>query len=94
MKVVDENGTLCPDASDEVRVSASGAVSFKCIANGDATCLESFVEPKMSLFHGMLVATVEAGAEPGDGSLTVSVGKLKSATVGFLVHSPQPCRID
>ena len=48
----------------------------------------------MSLFHGMLVATVEAGAEPGDGSLTVSVGKLKSATVGFLVHSPQPCRID
>ena len=94
VKVVDENGTLCPDASDEVRVSASGAVSFKCIANGDATCLESFVEPKMSLFHGMLVATVEAGAEPGDGSLTASVGNLKSATVGFSVHSPQPRRAD
>lgn len=87
VKVVDAQGTLCPHASDLVRVKATGAVSFKCIANGDSTCLEPFTRPQMHLFSGMLAATVEAGEKPGEGSLEVSIEGLPAARVGFSVFA-------
>ncbi len=69
--LTDKNGTLCPDASDKIRVEVSGAGTFQGICNGDATSLESFVKPEMHLFHGMLVATVRSGHKPG--TITVKV---------------------
>lgn len=69
--LTDKDGTLCPDASDKIRVEVSGAGTFQGICNGDATSLESFVKPEMHLFHGMLVATVRSGHKPG--TITVKV---------------------
>ena len=69
--LTDRDGTLCPDASDKIRVEVSGAGTFQGICNGDATSLESFVKPEMHLFHGMLVATVRSGHKPG--TITVKV---------------------
>ena len=59
VSMVDSNGTLCPDAADAIDFSVEGAGRFKAVCNGDATSLESFVEPHMSLFHGQLVVIVE-----------------------------------
>ena len=58
-KIVDANGTLCPDAADNLSVSCGRRLRFKAICNGDATSLESFVEPHMKAFHGQLVAIFE-----------------------------------
>ena len=58
-KIVDANGTLCPDAADDLSVSCGRGLRFKAICNGDATSLESFVEPHMKAFHGQLVAIFE-----------------------------------
>lgn len=58
-KIVDANGTLCPDAADNLSVSCGRGLRFKAICNGDATSLESFVEPHMKAFHGQLVAIFE-----------------------------------
>lgn len=69
--LTDKDGTLCPDASDKIRVEVSGAGTFQGICNGDATSLESFVKPEMHLFHGMLVATVRSGHKPE--TITVKV---------------------
>ena len=67
-KIVDANGTLCPDAADDLSVSCGRGLRFKAICNGDATSLESFVEPHMKAFHGQLVAIFE-----GDGDeVTIS----------------------
>ena len=67
-KIVDANGTLCPDAADNLSVSCGRGLRFKAICNGDATSLESFVEPHMKAFHGQLVAIFE-----GDGDeVTIS----------------------
>ena len=85
VKVVDKDGNLCPDAANEICLAADGAVSFRCVANGDSTCLESFVEPRMHAFHGELVATVEAGAEAGAGGLRVLSDGLPEAHVMFMV---------
>ena len=58
-KIVDANGTLCPDAADDLSVSCGRGLRFKAICNGDATSLESFVERHMKAFHGQLVAIFE-----------------------------------
>lgn len=65
VSLVDKNGTELPQADDRIDVVVSGAGSFKAICNGDATSLESFVEPTMKLFNGKLVVTVKAGDRKG-----------------------------
>lgn len=49
VRVVDKNGNLCPHANNLIRYEGDG---FIAAANGDAACLDSFVEPKMHAFAG------------------------------------------
>ncbi len=71
VSLVDKNGTLCPDAANRLQFSVTGAGTYKAACNGDATSLESFTEPQMSLFHGQLVVVCQAGKTPGVMTLTV-----------------------
>ena len=80
VSVVDRDGNPVPADSRTVSVSVSGAGSFRAIANGDPTSLESFQEPSMHLFSGQLTVLVQAGTSPGSINLTVSAKGLKSAT--------------
>ena len=75
VSMVDKNGTLCPDADDQLTFSVTGAGQFKAACNGDATSLESFTQPTMRLFHGQLVVIAQAGNKPGNISLTVKSKK-------------------
>lgn len=81
VSVVDKDGNLCPDATNEIRFKAKGAGSFHAAANGDPSSLESFQEPHMHLFHGMLTAIVKAGKSAGKVTFTASSPGLKSASV-------------
>ena len=72
VKVVDANGTLCPDAEPQLSFEAMGAVSYKAACNGDATSLEVFSLPTMKAFHGQLVVLLEASSQSGDGMLRIS----------------------
>ena len=49
IQVVDKDGNLCPKADNLIRYEGEG---FVAVANGDAACLDSFVEPKMHAFAG------------------------------------------
>ena len=49
VKVVDKDGNLCPKANNLIRYEGDG---FVAAANGDAACLDSFVEPQMHAFAG------------------------------------------
>jgi beta-galactosidase len=71
VSLVDKNGTLCPDAANRLQFSVTGAGTYKAACNGDATSLEPFTEPQMSLFHGQLVVVCQAGKTPGVMTLTV-----------------------
>ncbi|RSK33886.1 beta-galactosidase GalB [Hymenobacter metallilatus] len=59
-RVEDAQGTLCPDATNELQFTVSGQGQFRAVANGDATSLEPFQQPRMHAFHGQLVAIVQA----------------------------------
>ena len=65
VSLTDTNGTLCPDADNQVYFEVEGAGCFQALCNGDATSLESFVEPQMRLFHGKLVLLVRSTKEKG-----------------------------
>ena len=71
VSLVDKNGTLCPDAANRLEFSVTGAGTYKAACNGDATSLEPFTQPQMSLFHGQLVVVCQAGKTPGVMTLIV-----------------------
>ena len=85
VSMVDANGTLCPDADNQMSFKVSGAARFKTVCNGDATSVESFVEPTMKLFHGQLVVSVEA-FEPGIATLTISTPGLPDKAIDITVR--------
>ncbi|HOG41138.1 MAG TPA: glycoside hydrolase family 2 TIM barrel-domain containing protein [Bacteroidales bacterium] len=58
VSIVDKDGNLCPNASNEVRFEVKGAGEFVAVANGDPTCLYPFHEPIIPAFSGRLTAIV------------------------------------
>ena len=72
VSLTDKNGTLIPDATDQLRFEVEGAGQFRAVCNGDATSLEVFTQPTMKLFAGQLVVVVQAAQEKGNLTLKVS----------------------
>ncbi|MBQ0096336.1 MAG: beta-galactosidase, partial [Bacteroidales bacterium] len=82
--VVDTAGTPVPDASNFVKIKVEGAGSFKAVANGDPTCLESLQKNEMHLFSGSLSFIVEGGDIDGNIAISVSAKGLKTAKTNII----------
>lgn len=80
VSVVDKDGNPVPTDNRLVKVKVSGAGSFRAVANGDPTCLESFQKPQMHLFSGQLTVIVQSGSHPGDITVEVSGKGVKKET--------------
>ena len=81
VRIVDGDGNLCPDATNRVSFSVSGAAAFKGACNGDATSLEPFVKSSMPTFHGEMMLVVEAGRSPGIARIEASSAELEPVAV-------------
>lgn len=81
VKVVDKDGNLCPTAANEIVFKVKGAGSYCAGANGDPVSLESFQEPHMHVFSGMMTAIVSSSEEPGEIVLEASSKGLKKAVI-------------
>jgi len=88
-RVEDAQGNLCPDAATELHFAVSGAGHFQAVGNGDPTCLESFQRPQMRVFHGQLVAIVQAAGPAGTLRLKATGKGLKDGTVELKTGSAQ-----
>ena len=58
VRVVDKEGNLCPKANNLISYEGEG---FVAAANGDAACLDSFVEPRMHAFAGQCTFIIRKG---------------------------------
>ncbi|WP_370288364.1 glycoside hydrolase family 2 TIM barrel-domain containing protein [Elizabethkingia sp. JS20170427COW] len=85
VSVVDKDGNLCPFDEREISIKVNGKGSFKAMANGNPTSLESFQTPKMKAFSGALVAIVEGGETPGKITFEASAKGVKSAATEITV---------
>jgi beta-galactosidase len=81
VSLTDKDGNPVPCDDRLMKVKVSGAGSFKAMANGDPTCLESFHQPQMHLFSGHLTVLVQSGTEPGDILVEVTGKGLKKGTI-------------
>ena len=87
VSLIDAEGTLIPQADDQLTFEVSGAGTFEAVCNGDAKSLESFKQPTMKLFSGQLVVVVRSGEKPGTLTLKVTDAKRKlSKTVEIAVR--------
>ena len=77
VSLTDAQGTLIPQADDQLTFEVTGAGSFEAVCNGDATSLESFKKPTMKLFSGQLVVIVRSAKHPGTLTLKVKDQKRK-----------------
>jgi len=82
--VVDKENIPCPTATNELSFEVNGAGIFRAACNGDATSLEAFHKPKMSLFSGKLIAIVQSKEMAGNINLTVKGEGLESAKISFI----------
>jgi beta-galactosidase len=81
VSLTDKDGNPVPVDNRLVKVKVSGAGSFKAIANGDPTCLQSFQEPQMNLFSGQLTVLVQSGTAPGEITVEVSGKGVRKETM-------------
>lgn len=86
VSAVDKDGTLCPDADNQIKVSVTGAARFKGICNGDATSVEVFTRPTMKLFHGQLVIGIQSNGKQGSATVKVTGKGLKPQTITIPVQ--------
>ena len=87
VSLTDAEGTLIPQADDQLTFEVTGAGTFEAACNGDATSLESFKQPTMKLFSGQLVVVVRSAQKAGTLTLKVSDAKRKlSKTIDIAVR--------
>lgn len=87
VRVVDKEGNLCPDATDEISFKVKGAGVYCAGANGNPASLESFQLPKMKVFSGMMTAIVQTTDKPGDIVLEAIGRGLKKAVLNLQSES-------
>ena len=85
VEVVDKEGNVCPNVNDLVQFEVKGAGKFRASANGDATSLDLFHEPKMHLFNGKLMAIVQASEKTGEIIFKAKSQKIKGNQIKIQV---------
>ncbi|RZK25568.1 MAG: DUF4982 domain-containing protein, partial [Hymenobacter sp.] len=80
-RVEDAQGNLCPDATQQLHFTVSGAGKFRAVGNGDATNLEPFQAPQMHAFQGQLVAIVQASEAAGTVQVKATAPGLKDGAI-------------
>jgi beta-galactosidase len=82
VRVVDENGVLCPRADHSISYAVDGPAEIAGLCNGDATSLESFKGTQMKVFNGMAVVYLRSvDGRSGEITLKAEADGLDAATV-------------
>lgn len=82
VSVVDKDGNLCPNATDNLSFKVLGAGKYRASCNGDPTSVQIFHEPEMKAFSGMAVAIVETlNGKKGSITLQVEAKGLQNGTI-------------
>ncbi len=84
VKVVDKEGNLCPVAANQIKFKVKGNGYYRAGANGDPTSLESFQEPQMKVFNGMMTAIVASNGKSGTITLEATSKGLKKGSVTII----------
>ncbi|MDL2208202.1 DUF4982 domain-containing protein [Parabacteroides sp. OttesenSCG-928-O15] len=84
VRVVDRNGNLCPDATNQVKFKVRGEGFYRAGASGNTTSLELFHLPQMKLFSGQMTAIVQTTEKAGPIVLEASASGVRGASIELI----------
>ncbi len=81
VEVLDENGTMVPDAGNQIQFEISGDAQIVGVDNGNPISHESLKGTTIKAFNGKCLVVVQAGEKKGEVVLTAKTDGLKESTV-------------
>jgi len=81
VKVLDADGNLVPDASNDVHFSVKGVGSIAGVDNGSETSMESFKADHRKAFNGMCLLVVQAKEKAGAINIAATADGLQTASL-------------
>ena len=66
VRIVDENGNVCPTADNLVKFSISGAGSIAAVGNGDSATTAPFQSNQRKAFNGLCMLMVKSTEKDGN----------------------------
>ena len=83
VKVLDEQGNICPNADNLIKFDIQGRGKLKAVGNGDQTSLQPFQEPRQKAFHGLCLLVVQSEKEKGEIQITASSEGVATNTISI-----------
>ncbi|MGV3639289.1 MAG: glycoside hydrolase family 2 TIM barrel-domain containing protein [Adhaeribacter sp.] len=90
VNVVDDQGTLVPDAANLVHFALSGPGRIIGVENGDIIDFSSMKAPERKAFKGKCLVMIQATGQPGEIRLRASSEGLKDRELVFPSRQPGP----
>ncbi|MBV8781417.1 MAG: DUF4982 domain-containing protein, partial [Phycisphaerae bacterium] len=87
VKILDKNGNLCPNASQNMTYAIEGPGSIAGLDDGDATNHQRFQGTEHHVFHGMGLAIIRGSTTAGAIHLKVSTPGLPDAQIEITTQS-------
>ena len=81
VRIVDEEGRLCPEADNLVHFKIEGNGDVACVGNGNPISHESYQAKQRKAFHGLCLAVVRSTKQGGDIRLTAKSKGLVSEQI-------------
>ena len=88
VQVVDDQGSVCPGASNMVQFHISGPATIAGVDDGNPICHEPFKADKHSVFHGLGLAVVKSNHEAGKITLRAEAEGLEPVEVTIESAAP------
>ena len=83
VEVTDNDGNLCPNASNLINFSVEGNATIAGVDNGSPISLERFKDNKRRAFYGKCLVVLQNNGHSGKASLTASSEGLSACTVSI-----------
>ncbi len=81
VRVVDKDGNLCPEASNNITFTVKGEGFYRAGANGNSVNLQPFHLPEMELFSGQMTALIQSTDQPGSITVEASTPGIKKGKI-------------
>ena len=85
VEVVDRNGVVCPNASDEIQISTSGPAVLAALGNADVKEVGTTVDNVHNAWKGHALAVLRSSSSAGKVTVKVTSPGLKQAKVSLKV---------
>ena len=93
VEVVDKDGVVCPNATNEIFFSVDGQAHIEGVDNGAQWSLERFKDNKRHALYGKCLVVLRSAKEAGTAKLTARGVDLKDASIEISVTDGKPINV-